>query len=64
MVAEVEESSDAAKRGLKAGDIIIEIGFEPVRNAADYRRLLTNAKGRVRLRVLSEGSAYFIVLSK
>jgi len=53
IVADVDPTSNAAREGLAAGDIILEIGREQVADLEDYRRLAKEDDDRpVLLRVL------------
>jgi len=45
LVANVEPESNAAEAGLQRGDVIVEINYQPVNNAADAVRLGRQAKG-------------------
>jgi serine protease Do len=56
LVTKVEEDSNAAEAGLQAGDVIIEIGRQPVRSADDAVALSEKAKGEhILLRVWRGG---------
>jgi len=44
VITSVEPTSDAAQKGIRAGDVIVQAGGEPVRSVAD----LTNAVNRAR----------------
>ena len=56
LVTKVEEDSNAAEAELHAGDVIVEINKQPVRNADDAVALSEKAKGdRIRLRVWRGG---------
>ncbi|RLA84548.1 MAG: peptidase [Deltaproteobacteria bacterium] len=46
LIAEVRAGSPAAKAGLRAGDVVVEIEYEPVRNLRDFERLMEKYGGR------------------
>ena len=57
MISEVRENSPAAKAGLKAGDIIVEIDGKAVKGDGDVMRAMTEKKdGDVSLTVVRSGS--------
>jgi serine protease Do len=51
-IAEVEQGTDAAQKGLKAGDVILEVAGEPVSSPADVSAAIKKAKGLARKAVL------------
>ena len=56
LVTKVEEDSNAAEAGLRAGDVIIEIDRQPVRSADEAVAASEKAKGdRILLRVWRGG---------
>lgn len=68
LVVNVDQNSKAAEAGLRAGDVLLEIDRQPVRNAEDAVALSEKVKGdRVLLRVWSaaengiSGTRYVIV---
>jgi serine protease Do len=66
LVTKVEEDSNAAEAGLRAGDVIIEINRQPVRGADDAVALSEKGKGdRILLRVWrgGEGGGGMLFLS-
>jgi serine protease Do len=66
LVTKVEEDSNAAEAGVRAGDVIIEINRQPVRNADDAVGLSEKGKGdRILLRVWrgGEGGGGMLFLS-
>lgn len=66
VVTEVERSSPAAERGLKEGDVILEVAGKAVTNAADVREALTSArndnKNTVLVRVRSGETSRFVAV--
>ena len=67
VIRSVEEGSDAAAKGLRAGDIITEVAQESVASVADLEARITEAReaGRrsVLLMVRSSGDPRFVALS-
>jgi serine protease Do len=57
LIAKVEENSPAAKAGLQAGDIVLEVGKEKVANVARFRLVVATAKigDKVPIKVLRDG---------
>jgi serine protease Do len=63
VVTEVEAGSRAAKAGLRAEDVIVEVNRKPVSTAAEAAAALREAKGAVVLRIRSgRGPARFITI--
>jgi serine protease Do len=54
LVTEVDENTPAKTAGIKAGDVITRINGEPVRDANDLRRRLSEASGETRLTVMRD----------
>jgi hypothetical protein len=54
LVRNVQKGSLAANSGLKAGDVIIKINGEVVRDLADWRRGMSSMKGKGTLSVIRE----------
>jgi serine protease Do len=52
VVTEVDPSGPAAERGVRAGDIILEVGGKDVRRPADVRKALREARAEDRRTVL------------
>ncbi len=50
-VHEVVEDSPAAKAGLKAGDVIVEVEGSPVKDVTQLQRIITNFKPGQRIRI-------------
>lgn len=51
-ISEVDQGSDAAQKGLKPGDVILEVQGEPVKSAGDVEEGVKKAKGLGRKAVL------------
>ena len=65
VITNVEPDSAAAKAGLHAGDVILEINKQPVTSAQDAVELSTKAEGKkTLLRLYSRGSTIFVVVDE
>ena len=65
IITNVEGDSAAAKAGLKAGDVILEINKQPVTSAQDAVELSTKAEGKkTLLRLFSRGGTIFVVVDE
>jgi serine protease Do len=66
IVVDVDQDSPAARAGLSDGDIIVRVGRETVKSAADARRELEKVKagGTVFLRVVRNGQETFVTMTK
>jgi serine protease Do len=65
IVLQVEPTSAAARAGLEAGDVILEINKQPVRSADEAVRLTEKARDRMTLlRVWSDGRIRFLVVDE
>jgi serine protease Do len=63
VVDEVDESSPAADAGIGRGFVILAVNRQPVNNASDFKRLMTQANGKaVMLTVNQGGQNGFIVV--
>ena len=51
-----------SREGVRPGDVILEVNRQPVRNAGDAVELSKNLKGRVLIRVWSNGGSHYIVV--
>ena len=64
MISEVRENSPAAKAGLKAGDIIVEIGGKPVKGQIDIIRVVNEKKeGDVTLTIVRDHNRQTITVT-
>jgi serine protease Do len=65
-VVEVDPSGPAAERGVKTGDVILDVGGKAVANAADVRKALSEAqtagKKAVLMRVKRADATRFIAV--
>jgi serine protease Do len=65
-ITEVEPSSDAAQKGLRAGDVIVQVQGEPVGKPADVEREIEKVKGlgrsAVMLSVKSQDRTRFVAV--
>jgi serine protease Do len=65
VVTDVDPESAAARAGLRAGDVILEINRSPVASAEDAVRLSKEAEGRkTLLKLWSRGSTVFVVVDE
>ncbi|MEO6245910.1 MAG: DegQ family serine endoprotease [Opitutaceae bacterium] len=65
VITNVAPDSAAAKAGLRAGDVILEINKQPVANAQDAVKLSTSAESKkTLLRLYSRGSTIFVVVDE
>jgi serine protease Do len=65
VITNVEPDSAAAKAGVRAGDVILEINRQPVTSAQDAVELSAKADGRkTLLRLFSRGSTIFVVVDE
>ena len=66
-VTDVDPTSEAAEKGLKAGDVILEVGGKSVTSPAEVTEGVRDAKGKGRKAVLmqirSERQTRFVALS-
>ena len=65
VITNVDPASPAAKAGLRAGDVILEINKQPVTSAQDAVDLSLKAEGKkTLLRLFSRGSTSFVVVDE
>ena len=56
LVRQVLEDTPAQKAGIRAGDVIVRVGGDPVDDAADLTRALRERQGKVSIEVLRRGN--------
>ncbi|NTV04071.1 PDZ domain-containing protein, partial [bacterium] len=61
VVAEVAQTSNASHRGLRQGDVIVEVAREPVATLDDYRRLVKKDADRPVLLKIRRGDQYQVL---
>jgi len=61
IVTNVEPNSQADDAGIIAGDVILEINREPVKNMSDYNRITSKYKGDA---LIKTSRGYFVVKEK
>ncbi|RIK66517.1 hypothetical protein DCC62_25165 [candidate division KSB1 bacterium] len=66
VVVEVESGSQADEEGIRPGDVIKEVDRKPVKSAAEYRRVLDQAKDRkvILLRIARGDANFFVALKR
>ncbi len=63
VVDEVDENSPAADAGISRGTVILAVNRQPVTNASDFKRLMTQANGKSALLTINQGGQNgFIVI--
>jgi serine protease Do len=63
VISGLDPSSPAAQEGLQTGDVVMDVGHDPVRNVGDFNRLAARATGEVLVRIYRQGTALFVVLT-
>jgi S1-C subfamily serine protease len=61
VVIDVESGSPADEAGIIPGDLILEINKQPIKNSADYSKVISGLKGDALVRTQR---GYFIVKEK
>jgi serine protease Do len=63
VIGNLDPNSPAARTGLQQGDVIESINRQPVRSVADFNRLAAQAKSQTLLRIIRQGTGYYVVIS-
>jgi len=63
VVLQVLPQTPAAEAGLRRGDVIVELGKQPVNSGQDFDRIWKKAKGKLAALVLRNGATTYVVLS-
>ncbi len=63
VITEVDPGSPAGQKGLQEGDVIEGINRHAVNSVVDFNRLAAEAKGQTLLRIIRQGSGYYVVIS-
>lgn len=61
-VAEVDPESNAARAGLRPGDVIAAVNRQPVRSVAELSEALRNVAGTIALDIVRGGARLFLVI--
>ena len=61
-IGKVQPNSLAAQRGLKAGDIIIGVNRQAVKNTQDLRKVLEDKPSAVALNILRGNSNFYLLV--
>ena len=64
VVQQVEPDSQAARAGLKSGDVILEVNRQPIDSVAALKRAWKGTGERVPVRVWRSGAAIYLVLPR
>ncbi|HEU5394619.1 MAG TPA: PDZ domain-containing protein, partial [Candidatus Methylomirabilis sp.] len=63
VVSELDPEGPAARTGLRAGDVILEVGRQKVRNSKEFAAVVRRAAERgLLLRVWRDGGSQFVVI--
>ncbi len=64
LVAAVDPASPAAEAGLRPGDVILEIGTQPVKSAQRFADVWEKTQGPIALLVFRDGHSFYVVLKR
>lgn len=64
LVLNARDGTPAARAGLRAGDVIVQVNGQPVDSIGDLRRRIDDADAPVRLRVLRRGETLDVTLDR
>jgi serine protease Do len=64
VVVQIAPDSPAQSAGLRPGDVLVQVGSEPIKNAKDAERAIgkSDAKQSLRLRIVREGHGMFVLV--
>jgi len=64
VITNLDPSGDAARAGLRPGDVVLEINRQRVAAPADLQRLWQASKGNILVLVLRKGSTNYVVIKR
>ncbi len=64
VLTQVEPNSSAARAGLRAGDVILEVNRQRVEGLTGLRELLTKASGKVLMLVWRQGGSFYVMVTR
>jgi serine protease Do len=64
VITNLDPSGDAARAGLRPGDVVLEVNRQRVAAPADLQRLWQSGKGNILLLVLRKGSTNYVVVKR
>ena len=64
VITDLNPSSDAARAGMRPGDVVLEINRQRVATTADLQRLWQGSKGNILALVLRKGTTNYLVIKR
>jgi serine protease DegQ len=64
VVNKVQPGSSAARAGIQAGDVILEVNRATIDSVSRFNQTFAAARGRVLLLIYRRGSTVFTILNK
>jgi serine protease Do len=64
VVAAVDPASPAAEAGVRPGDVLLEIGKQPVKSAQHFADVWEKTQGPIALLVFRDGHSFYVVLKR
>ncbi len=64
VVSDVDHNSSAAERGLRTGDVIMQVNRKEVSHVEDFRKVARESQQRALVLIYREGGALFLSLSR
>ncbi len=64
VITDLNPTSDAARAGIRPGDVVLEINRQRVATPADLQRLWQASKGNILALVLRKGSTSYVVVKQ